>query len=128
MLSSLKLVVATLFCGVGLLIGATVGGCGSGSPLTQPEARDRAAGAVCDLEGRCGDIGDPPATYATRDACLTTWKGNVQSLWPPAECTKIIEAEFNTCVASIMNQTCGNGVDLLATLSKCGKASVCSTQ
>ena len=100
-------------------------GC-SDEPLTQPEARDQAASAVCDYAGRCGNIGDGKA-YATRDACLTTWKGNIQNSWPPETCKKIVQAEYEVCLNSIKTGTCQNGLDVLVILSKCGSAQVCAT-
>jgi hypothetical protein len=112
---------------VGVLLIALLTDCGSDNALTQPQARDTAASAVCDFAARCGNIGPPPATYATRDACLTPWKATIQNLWPVAECTKIQQAEFDVCVSSINNGVCANGLDVLATLSKCGKGSVCGT-
>ena len=99
-------------------------GC-SDDPLTQPAARDRAAGVVCDYAGRCGNIGDGKP-YATRDACMTTWKGNIQNLWPPETCKKIVQSEYDVCLNSIKDGACANGLDLLAILSKCGSAQVCA--
>jgi Family of unknown function (DUF6184) len=103
-----------------------VNACGD-SQFTQPEARDQAADAVCDFQTRCGQIGAPPATYGTRDDCLTMSKGTIQGLWPAAECTKIVKAEFDACIIAIKNGTCGDLLDFLATLSKCAKANVCGT-
>ena len=103
-------------------------GCGGGNaPLTQPQARDNAASAVCDYVARCGGIGAPPATYSTRDSCLTTWKGNIESMWPVATCTKILQTGYDACIVSINNGTCGSLLDLAGILSKCGKATVCGT-
>ena len=102
------------------------GGC-SDDPLTYPVARDRAATELCNLEARCSNIGPPPAPHATRDACLTTWKNNVQSFWPPAECDKIVKAEYDACIAQIRNTECGQNWDWLTILGKCAKMDVCGT-
>lgn len=100
----------------------------SDDPLTQPVARDRAAGAVCDFAGRCGNIGDGK-TYATRDSCLTSVKGMIEQNWPPAECKKIVEAEYQVCLNSIEDGTCTNaGLDWVAILVKCNKATICMAQ
>jgi Family of unknown function (DUF6184) len=115
-------VLGSLALGILLVMGCG----GSSGPLTQPQARDQAADAVCDFQARCGEIGVAPATYADRDACLTTSKGNIQGWWPPADCTKIVQAEFDTCIAAVKNEACGNGLDFLNTLTKCGKATVCA--
>jgi hypothetical protein len=100
-------------------------GC-SDEPLTQPAARDQAASAVCDYAGRCGNIGEGKP-FATRDACLTTWKGNIQNSWPPETCQKIVQAEYEVCLNSIKTSVCQNGLDVLVILSKCGSAQVCAT-
>lgn len=110
-----------------VFVGAHAAACGSDEPLTQPKARDNAANALCDYAGRCGNIGDGQ-TYPTRDSCLTSAKGYIEnSVWPAADCAKINQTSYNTCITSINNGECMNGLDLLSILSKCGKATVCST-
>ena len=99
----------------------------SDDPLTQPAARDRAAGAVCDYQSRCGNIGAPPATFTSRDDCLITWKDTVQNLWPPDQCTKIIDTGLDLCIAAIRNEACADAASFLTTLTSCSKANVCGT-
>lgn len=110
-----------------LMLAALALGACSDDPLTQSQARDRAANELCDLEARCSQIGPPPAMYASRDACLTTWKNTVQNVWPPADCGTIVRAEFDSCIISIQNTACASGVDWLSILTKCAKVNVCGT-
>jgi hypothetical protein len=48
-------------------------------------------------------------------------------MWPAAACTKIIQTEYDACIASLNNGACGSLLDLAGILSKCGKATVCGT-
>jgi hypothetical protein len=114
-------------CIRGVVLGLFAVNACSDSPLTQPEARDQAASAVCDFQARCGEIGGAPAMYSSRDDCLTMWKATIQGQWPSAECPKIVQAEFDNCIVAIKNETCGDVLDFLNTLSKCSKAKVCGT-
>ncbi|MES1164599.1 MAG: DUF6184 family natural product biosynthesis lipoprotein [Verrucomicrobiota bacterium] len=114
---ALSVIVGALLCGAAC----------SDDPLTQPQARDNAAGAVCDKQASCGQVGAAGAAFANRDACLTTWKGYIQGIWPPAECTRIVRAEYDMCIVSIQNAACGSGLDVVASLAKCAKVNVCGT-
>lgn len=88
-------------------------------------AREAAAQHSCNYYDKCGDI-HTGKTYATRDECLTKQRAYWLDAWPTSTCGgKINGPNTDSCITAIDNTQCNNGLDYLATLSKCGANSVC---
>jgi len=113
-----------LFAGVFACVVAV--GLGCGGNLTQSEARQRVTAQSCDWYQNCGDIG-AGEQFADRDQCEVSVESFWNTQWPLASCdNKIPPAALETCLQSIENTVCGNGLDFLNTvLNKCGQSQVC---
>jgi hypothetical protein len=100
--------------------------CG-GVTTSRQEARKQATTKTCDRFEQCMLIGDGAGkSFPTREACELQWESNWETAWPAADCEdKIRESELETCYAAIRATAC-MGLDIFATLAKCGKMNVCA--
>ena len=105
-----------------LLCTLVLAGCGT----SRDEARDQATDVSCDWYQACGEIG-PGQKYEDRDACEIDVRAAWDDGWPASECDDQIDSEaLDTCLSSIENTECGNGLDILNTLlNKCARDEVC---
>lgn len=98
-----------------------VSGCG----WSASSARDAASAKWCEFANRCGDIGSGQR-YANLDECMTKQRSAWLDAWPTSRCESHVNAQaLDVCLRAIDNTQCGNIIDQVATLSKCGQNDVC---
>jgi hypothetical protein len=98
-------------------------------PPSQIQAVDEGAQHACNYYQRCGQIGSGSgALYPDMDHCTISLQGQLNSYWPPAQCTNHISGNaFSSCLTAMDNTACNNGADFLNTvLNKCSASTVCS--
>jgi hypothetical protein len=98
-------------------------------PPSQIQAVSEGASHACNYYQRCGQIGPGAGeAYDTEANCTYALQGQLNTYWPPAQCTNHISGSaFNACMAAMDNTACNNAIDLLNTvLDKCSAPTVCS--
>jgi hypothetical protein len=89
-------------------------------------AREDLTQRGCAYFSRCGEFG-AGKTYPSQAECITQLRAYWLNALPTADCSKgIIGTAYDVCTASIGAAQCGNGLDFLSTLSKCGKQTLCA--
>jgi Family of unknown function (DUF6184) len=125
-----KVTIALLASGlVGALGGAMSCGGVSGSDVV--DARNQVTMASCNYYMMCKEIG-PGLQYDTYQDCQTQVLGNWTNSWQTSTCQgHINQAALTVCLDAINSTTtCGStlaaDIAILAALSKCNSATVCS--
>jgi Family of unknown function (DUF6184) len=86
---------------------------------------ERLAGARCNREQRCNDIG-PDSAYATRQVCLQDIRGNISDDLNSFRCMSGVRGErLDGCAAALEREKCGPPFVTLARYGKCRAAATC---
>lgn len=93
------------------------------------EARSAArniAGARCDREERCANIGDGKK-YASAEACedqiRSDWANDLNAYDCPAG---VVDSELEECLTAIRAEDCNSPFDTLSRVSQCMAAQICA--
>jgi hypothetical protein len=94
-------------------------------PPTPDQAVDRIAGARCDLEMSCNNIGTD-RRFMNRSACLDKQRGELAGHLRVDQCPMGIDARrLDTCVSTIRSQRCGNVLDSVGRMTACRTSDLC---
>jgi hypothetical protein len=87
---------------------------------------DRMAGARCDQEQRCNNVGNGQK-YASRQVCMDQQRGTLANDLNAYECPHgIDENALNRCMAAISTEQCGNPFDtVVRRYDKCRNGALC---
>jgi hypothetical protein len=93
------------------------------------EARSAArniAGARCDREAKCNNIG-PDKKYASDDACedqiRADWANDLNAYDCPGG---VVDKELEECLNAIRNEDCNSPFDTLSRVSECMASQICA--
>ena len=88
-------------------------------------AVDRIAGARCDREASCGNVGQDKE-YATRDACIDELRGSGRSDLRASDCPRGIDTtQLDKCLSEIRGEKCGNPIDTVTRIMACRTGDLC---
>ncbi len=83
------------------------------------------AGARCDREVRCGNVG-PNEKYPSREDCISKTQVEKQSDINTSECTLgVSQRGLTECLKAVRDEDCGNPLDALTRLNACRSGNVC---
>jgi hypothetical protein len=94
--------------------------------LPYQQAIDRIAGARCQRELRCDNVG-ANKHYVSFDGCTTQLRGEGMNELTTTECPRGLDTfQVNKCVADIQAERCENLLDTISRVSSCRTGSLCA--
>jgi hypothetical protein len=86
---------------------------------------DRLAGARCDQEQRCNNVGDGQK-FTTREVCMEQMRGSIGNDLNAYNCPRGLDrAGLDRCTMAISSEECGHPFDTLMRRDKCRDAAIC---
>jgi hypothetical protein len=86
---------------------------------------DRLAGARCDQEQRCNNIGDGQK-FASREVCIEKMRGNIGNDLNAYNCPRGLDSEaIDRCNMAISSEECGHPFDTITRMDKCRTGAIC---
>jgi Family of unknown function (DUF6184) len=105
--------------------GATYNSPGSPAAPVSPRAADEIAGARCDREQTCNNIG-VTRKYSTHEVCVAQLRAENENSLTNASCPNgLSRSALTKCVADIRGEQCDHPLDTLERLNSCSKSSLC---
>jgi len=102
----------------------TTTGARTSAPISQ-SVIDAIAGARCDREAQCNNIG-ANKKYANRQGCVTELRGQQMNELTEASCPSgVDQPQYEKCLADIRGERCENPLDTLSRLNACRTGALC---